>query len=68
MQLLKNGICGGGLFGRLAVGIVVSDELIDALHELLDAGARAAFQGIFVPGLSVFKSVQFDPIVTSFQN
>ena len=68
MQLLKNGICGGGPFERLAVGIVVSDELIDALYELLEAGERAAVQGIFVPGLSVFSSVQFDQIARSIQN
>ncbi len=42
MQLLKNRICGGRPFERLAVGVVVSDELIDALHELLDAGERSA--------------------------
>ena len=41
MQLLKNRICGGRPFERLAVGVVVSDELIDALHELLDAGDAA---------------------------
>ena len=45
MQLLKNRICGGRPFERLAVGVVVSDELIDALHELLDAGGRAAANG-----------------------
>src|ERR1700756_5508337 len=42
MQLLKNRICGGRPFEGLAVGIVMSDELIDALHELLDAGERSA--------------------------
>ena len=68
MQLLKNGICVCGPFEWLAVGIVVSDELIDALHELLDAGERAARRGIFAPGLSVFSSVHFDQIATSIQN
>ena len=68
MQLLKNGICGGGPFERLAVGIVVSDELIDAPHELLDAVERAARRGMFAPGLSVCSSVQFDQIATSIQN
>ena len=31
---------------RLAVGVVVFDELIDALHKLLDAGERAATDGL----------------------
>ena len=41
MQLLKNRICGGRPFERLAVGVVVSDELIDALHELLGGALPA---------------------------
>lgn len=36
MLLFQNGICGGGPSERLAVGIVLSDELIDAMHELLE--------------------------------
>ena len=46
MELLKNRICGGGPSERLAVCIVVRDELIDALHELLDAGEGAATDGL----------------------
>src|SRR5688572_9917661 len=46
MQLLKNRICRGRPFERLAVGVVVSDELIDALHELLDAGERSTANGL----------------------
>lgn len=46
MQLLKDRICGGGPSERLAVGVVVFDELIDALHKLLDAGERAATDGL----------------------
>src|SRR5213075_2050262 len=42
MQLRKKRICGGCPFERLAVGVVMRDELIDALHELLDAGERSA--------------------------
>ena len=42
MQLLKNRIGSRGPLKRLAVGVVVGDELIDALHELFDAGERAA--------------------------
>jgi hypothetical protein len=42
MQLLKNGIRGGGPLEGLAVRVVRRDEMIDALHQLLDAGERAA--------------------------
>jgi hypothetical protein len=41
-----NRICGGRAFERLAVGVVVGDELIDALHELLDAGERSVPDGL----------------------
>ena len=38
MQLFEDGVsCSGPLEG-LAVGVVGGDEMIDALHELLDAG------------------------------
>jgi hypothetical protein len=46
MQLFKNRICGGRPLERFAVGIVMSDELIDSLHELLDAGERSASDGL----------------------
>ena len=42
MQLLNNRIGCCGPLKRLAVGVVVGDELIDALNELLDAGERSA--------------------------
>lgn len=42
MQLFENRICGGGPLEGLAVDVVGCDELIDALHELFDAGERAA--------------------------
>ena len=45
MQLFKDRICGGGPFERLAVRVVRRDEVIDALHELFDAGERAAADG-----------------------
>ena len=46
MELLKNRVGSGGPAKRLGVGVVVRDELIDALHELLDAGERAATDGL----------------------
>ena len=46
MQLLKDRVGGGRPLERLRVGVVVGDELIDALHELLDAGERAAADGL----------------------
>ncbi len=46
MQLLKNRICGGRPLERLTVGVVIVDELIDALNELLDAGERASADGL----------------------
>lgn len=46
MQLLKDGICGGSPSERLAMSIVVRDELIDALHELLHTGEGAATDGL----------------------
>ena len=42
MQLLEDRVSGGSPSERLRVGVVVGDEPIDALHELLDAGERAA--------------------------
>ena len=42
MQLLENRIGSGGPSEGLAPGVVGSHELIDALHELLNAGERAA--------------------------
>ena len=46
MQLLKNRIGGGSPSKRLALGVVVRDELVDALHELLDAGERTTADGL----------------------
>lgn len=46
MQLLKNGIGRGCPLERLAVFVVVRDELIDALHELLDTGEGASAYGL----------------------
>jgi hypothetical protein len=40
MQLLKDRIGRGGPAKGLAVAVVVRDEVIDALHELPDAGER----------------------------
>jgi hypothetical protein len=42
MQLLEDRLGGRSPTERLRVGVVAGDELIDALHELLDAGERAA--------------------------
>jgi len=42
MQLLQDRISGGGPAKWLGVGVVMLDELIEALRELLDAGERAA--------------------------
>ncbi len=38
MQLFEDGISGGGPAKRLAVHVVGRDEVVDALHELFDAG------------------------------
>ncbi len=46
MELFKNRICGGRPLERFALGIVVSDELVDALHELFDAGEGSAADGL----------------------
>ena len=46
MQLLKNRICSGRPAERLTVGIVVSDELVDTLHQLLDTGERSTPDGL----------------------
>ena len=46
MQLLEDRVSGGCPLERLAVGVVGGDELVDALHELLDAGERAAANGL----------------------
>src|SRR5882757_3257220 len=42
MQLLQDRVSSSSPAKRLGVGVVVGDELIDALDELLDAGERAA--------------------------
>src|SRR5437764_12412250 len=46
IQLLDDRFGGGSPLEGLAVGVVMSDELIDALHELLDAGERSAPDGL----------------------
>ena len=46
MQLVQNRICGGGPLEWLAVGVVGSHELVDALHQLLDAGERSPADGL----------------------
>jgi len=46
MEFLENRIGSGGLLERLGVGIVVGDDLIDALHKLPDAIERAAPDGL----------------------
>ncbi len=46
MELLQNGIGRGGPAKRLGLGVVVGDELIDALHELLDAGEGTSTDGL----------------------
>ena len=46
MQLLEDRIGSCCPTKRLGVGVVVGDEVIDALHELLDGGERAAADGL----------------------
>ena len=46
MQLFKDRIGGGSPLEGLAVLVVGRDEVVDALHELLDAGERAAANGL----------------------
>ena len=46
MQLLQDRVCGGSPPEGFAVCIVVGDELINALHELADAGERSATNGL----------------------
>ncbi len=46
MQLFEDGVGGGGSLEGPAVGVVGGDEAVDALHELLDAGERAAADGL----------------------
>ena len=46
MQLLEDRICSGSPLERLAVGVVRGDEVINALHELFDAGERSAADGL----------------------
>ena len=41
MQLFKDRIGGGSPCEGLAVCVVRGDEVVDALHKLLDAGKRA---------------------------
>ena len=42
MQFFEDRIGGGGPYEGLGVGVVGSDEVVDALHELFDAGEGAA--------------------------
>ena len=42
MQLFQDRICSSRPLEGLAVGIVVSDKLVDALNQLLYAGERSA--------------------------
>ena len=46
MQLFEDGVGRGGPAKWLGLRVVVRDELIDALHELPDAGERAATDGL----------------------
>lgn len=46
MKLFEDRVGGGGPLEGLAIGVVRGDEVIDALHELLDAGERAATDGL----------------------
>lgn len=46
MQLFEDRICGGSPLEGPAVLVVGRDEMIDSLHELLDAGERAAANGL----------------------
>ena len=46
MQFFEDGIGGGGPCEGLAVRVVGRDEVVDALHELFDAGERAAPIGL----------------------
>lgn len=46
MQLFEDRVRGGGLLEGLAVRVVGGDEVIDTLDELLDAGERAASDGL----------------------
>ena len=46
MQLFEDRIRSGRPAKRLAVAVVVRDEVIDALYELLDAGERTAANGL----------------------
>lgn len=42
MKFLEDGVGRGGPAKRLGVDVVLRDEVVDALHELFDAGERAA--------------------------
>ena len=46
MQLHQDGVGGSGPTERLGVVVVCGHEMIDALHELFDAGERAAPDGL----------------------
>lgn len=46
MQLFEDGVCGCGPLERLAGRVVCGDEMINALHELFDAGERASADGL----------------------
>ena len=46
MQLLKDRTGGGGPLEGLAVGVVRSDEVGDALHKLFDTGEGSAPNGL----------------------
>lgn len=43
MRLFEDRICGGGPLEWLAAGVVGRDEVVDALHELFDAGGETAW-------------------------
>ncbi len=46
MQLYEDGVSSSGPLERLAVRVVCGNEVVDALHELLDAGERTAADGL----------------------
>ena len=46
MKLFEDRVSGSGPAKGLGVRVVVVDELIDALHELLDAGERTTADGL----------------------
>jgi hypothetical protein len=46
MRFLQNGIGGGGPLEGLEVGVMRGYEVVDALHELFDAGEGSAPNGL----------------------